>query len=321
MTRLVGLVLALAVLGLFGSCAAPTQIILHIHTDIPCSDARWQGIAIAVGEPDERFEKKAPASSSLGCGPNGDLGTIVLTPSGAKNAEVGLRVVAGLDRQPEECESHGYQGCVVARRVLRFDRQDTVHVDVLLAGSCIDFGCDSGRTCIDGACQLLSLVPNAPVDEPSGGGGSGNAGSGNPGAGKVRCGDNGALCSTTGDVCCLTVDRTAQTSTGTCQAAATCSNIVLSCDDPSDCPNEVSPSGQPSVCRLIYRYEGVDRGRPTSVSGSTCQTYADWYGQMNQGLGLCDRSAKCLNRYVCKPIEGVPDSPLPSYYGCEMGEL
>lgn len=304
-----------------GSCASPTQIVVHIHTDMPCTAGRWQGIAVSVGKADASLEQKQPAQTSSQCDEHGNVGTLVLAPSGDKDAEVGLRVVAGLDLPPEQCADHGYKGCVVARRALRFDHHDTVNVDIQLARSCIDFGCNNAETCVDGVCKPLSAVPNDAPTLPDGGAG-GNSGVA-PGSGSVRCGDDGVTCPTSGNVCCVTIDRASGKSSGECRPSDSCptSSSVLFCDDETDCRDKADAAGHPGLCLLSYTdvANATDSTSPEKINGSDCFPFS--YLQEHWGypkLALCNGRESCLNDEAPCETSGSVGSALPNYNWCAV---
>ena len=110
-----------ATLLLAASCRDATQVTLHIHTNVPCgSDQAWEGVAVYVGKPGEHVEQTAATLVTRTCQEGGTVGSLVVTPSGETDGELGLRVVAGIARAPEKCREHGYDGCIVTRRALRF---------------------------------------------------------------------------------------------------------------------------------------------------------------------------------------------------------
>jgi hypothetical protein len=67
-----------------GSCLSPTELRLHVHTNVPCTDsAQWKGVAVYMGVPGESLEAKAPALTTTSCDENGQVGSLVVVPSGA----------------------------------------------------------------------------------------------------------------------------------------------------------------------------------------------------------------------------------------------
>jgi hypothetical protein len=256
------LVAALALGSLSGACRDATEIKLDVWTNMPCTDpTAWRGIAVYTGKPGLDLETKAPAMTSAACDGSGHIGTLVVVPKDANDEEVGLRVVAGLMRAPEDCAANGYAGCIVARRTLTYVPHTTTDLRIDLDSLCENQGCDLLHTCVDGACDDARIdVPPAPADAAP-----------NP---SVRCGDNAVRCATTGNVCCLEVDLDAGTATGSCRARDDCppGTAVLKCDDNSDCPGGavccVVGAGQGGVCQS---FEGQGGGTEC-VDPITCGT-------------------------------------------------
>ncbi|HWZ89011.1 MAG TPA: hypothetical protein VNW92_09175 [Polyangiaceae bacterium] len=308
----VGLVgFALIALGLAaGSCLAPTELKLHVHTNVPCTDpSQWQGVAVYVGTPGASLEDKAPTLSTTTCDQNGQVGSLVVVPSGAKDAEVGLRVVAGLDYRPEDCAAHHYQGCIVARRSVRFDTHNPLDLDIALTSDCISLGCDATHTCVDGTCSIASAEPvatTATAVEDAG-----------P---QVRCGDNGVLCPTSGNVCCLSVDADAGTSFGECMPSHECprGSIVLNCDDSSDCADRLDDAGRPDLCLMSYMFLNGSASplSPGIVSLTACVARPTNLSSSDY-LEMCQVRQPCLNgSVVCHASLGYPENPLPGYFWC-----
>ena len=168
-------------------CRTPTQVSVDISTDVDCP--LLQGTTVTVGEA-ARIEGKDPVASTSACSAGADLnpiGSIVVIPSDANDAEFGVKVVAGVDFPAETCtDDNSYQGCIVSRRAMRFVPHEELHLPIALRGSCKDVPCTATTTCVLGTCV------NAVVDNPelcvdsgacgegiltgTGGGGTGGAG-------------------------------------------------------------------------------------------------------------------------------------------------
>lgn len=301
-----GATLAISVL-LLSSCRGATQIILNVTTNVPCTDeGTWQGVAVYVGRPGADVEMVSPTLVTRDCDEQGNVGSLVVVPSGDKDEEVGLRVVAGLSENPEVCEEQGYQGCIVARRTVRFNPHASLELDVELAADCVSIGCNAERTCVSGSCltsrQASKSVELSPPAEPN-----------------VRCGDNGTVCATAGDVCCLSVDVGAGTTFGDCRPPDTCppSNLVLYCDDEDDCPSR-SADGVIGICNLSYEYAESLFHTPTRISGSDCNFGSNAYVRRNVALGLCQSRDSCaVTMAPCVGSHGTPNQ-LPGYFWCEL---
>jgi len=291
------------------SCLAPTEIRLHVHTNLPCTDpSAWHGVAVYVGEPGTSLEDKAPALTSAACDESGQIGSLVLVPSGSKDEEIGLRVVAGVNSNPEECVANHYSGCVVARRTVRFNRHSTLDLDVDLTEDCVGLGCDALHTCQTGSCTDTRVVDVPSVD-------GSDAGQLPP---RVRCGDSGLFCPTTGNVCCLTADREAKTAFGVCEPASDCppTSSILNCDDETDC---VRPDGI-GLCVVSYTRNPATNGvfTPYTVTSTQCMDRNNYVGQIKTGVGMCQARVPCDGRFLCHEPYDPSNNPLPGYFQCDL---
>ena len=147
---------ALAVLGLFPltQCAEPTQIVVEVFTDACPTSGKPEVIhstGIAVGTA-ENIETRRPSSTREGCESETGVGTLVIYPSGATDAEVAIKVLGGVESTPDRCDPPGYAGCIVHRRMLRFIPNVTQRATVRLTLACLNRQCPLGTTCDNGAC-------------------------------------------------------------------------------------------------------------------------------------------------------------------------
>lgn len=146
---------AIGLLPALVACQEPTQIRLEISADASCKDI--VATSISVGTLAD-VESRAAVAEPEGC-EGGKVGTLVLIPSGEPNEEISIRVVAGLAKTPAACLADGFKkvaagevGCIVARRTLRFEPNETVVVSVRLSAACLDKPCSAGSTCELGQC-------------------------------------------------------------------------------------------------------------------------------------------------------------------------
>jgi len=301
---------ALSFVGLVsGACLSATEIRLHISTNIACTEAmNWKGVAVYAGAPGS-VEHKEASFTTKSCDANGQVGSVVIVPSGEKDAELGLRVVAGITRNPEECAAHNYDGCIVARRSVRFSRHATLDLNFDLTSDCVGKGCDATHTCVDKICTDARSSSPPPVDtgEPT-----------------VRCGDNGVVCPTTGDVCCLTADPTGTSTRGECMDPEQCppTSTVLYCDDESDCTASADDAGHPGMCLLMIQSDpsGIANAFvPSTASVAECLPYSGFLQRSALSLELCQSRAPCWHGTVgCIASTGYPTNPLPGYHWCEL---
>jgi hypothetical protein len=142
-------------LGAFaGSCRAATEITLVVSTDVPCSGLR--GTSVTVGRLGD-IETKSATTSSTFCDASGNLGTLVVVPSGAKGDEVALKVVAGLSRDADACVPPYGKGCIVARRAVRFLPHTPLRIGVPLRAACDGVACGADETCVTGGCVSATI--------------------------------------------------------------------------------------------------------------------------------------------------------------------
>ncbi|HEU4405871.1 MAG TPA: hypothetical protein VFS43_11445, partial [Polyangiaceae bacterium] len=189
------------------ACRGATQVKVKVWTDLPCERVRGHGTALTIGSPAEDLESKPPARVSLACDEgSGSLGELVLVPTGdERDAEFAFKLVTAVTTASVDwCRPPAYDGCIVARRVLRYVPQTTLYLDVLMRASCESVECDAASTCYDanecrsaviddpeqceepGACDGGSLPPGGPGGGGSGGaGGAGGAGAGGGSAGSA----------------------------------------------------------------------------------------------------------------------------------------
>lgn len=307
------LVLALAAaLMLAPACRDATQLTLTVHTDVPCTgDHDWHGVAVYVGSPGSDLEQTSPTLVTQRCDENGAVGSLVVTPSGEKDGEIGVRVVAGISKNPEQCQDDDYRGCIVARRALRFTPHESLELDVELTADCVSIGCDAQHSCLAGSC-IESRTIAAPPPEPQVVSGP-----------SVRCGDDGVRCATQGDVCCLAVDREAGTTSGDCRPAQDCppTNIVLNCDDDTDCDPVDPVTGRAGVCSVSYSIPmGADPWIPESVALASCRYLYVGSIASHWSLALCQTRDACggAREFPCRESRGTPTNPLPGYFWCDL---
>jgi hypothetical protein len=287
------------------SCLNHTQITLHVSTNAPCKDAtQWKGVSIYTGSPAD-VETKEPTLTTTACGPGGQVGTLVLVPTGSDSDEIGVRVVAGLSRDPEDCAANLYDGCIVARSTLRYSPHAALDAYVALTDDCVGVSCDTTHTCVDGTC----------VDSSS----TGTTNGSQAGA-TVRCGDNGVRCTTSGQVCCLTVDVDAGTTHGVCEDATSCppTSIVLACDKESDCAGPRDDAGRPNMCCLSYMVGGGNGYTPDAITGTQCLPY-EQCTHLAYGLEVCDDRKGCVDGTImCQASWTTPPGLFPGYFWCAL---
>ena len=149
-------VLIVAATGLV-QCLGPTEIEVALSTDVPCSSVL--STAVAVGPPGD--DSRSAARTTTDCSADGGIGTLYVTPSGGIDDEIEIRATLGLSTPADQCGQPNFDGCVVARRQLRFTPHTRLVVPIELDQSCLDHPCDPNSTCVDGACVDAGVPPCA----------------------------------------------------------------------------------------------------------------------------------------------------------------
>jgi outer membrane protein assembly factor BamB len=136
-------------------CRAPTEVTVNLSTDVPC--VHVTGVSIAVGAVGE-VENKSSTATQVGCESEGNVGTLTVVPSGGNTDEVTIRIIAGVDRDPESCTAPNYgTGCIVARRTVRYVAHTPLLIDVPLRAACNGVACQADQTCVNGGCTSASF--------------------------------------------------------------------------------------------------------------------------------------------------------------------
>jgi outer membrane protein assembly factor BamB len=135
------------------ACREPTQLRLHVRTNVSCADVR--GLVMAVGSTPElaerRIAQRAFAATGEAC-TEGDLGTLVITPGADTGAIVAVLGLAD-GAVARDCAPPGYEGCLVQRRRFRFIDHRTLELSVNEPASCRGISCDALTTCRSDICQ------------------------------------------------------------------------------------------------------------------------------------------------------------------------
>jgi hypothetical protein len=141
---------ALATLG----CREPTEVVLEISTDVPCTPSITT--EIRAGRLLQDVETKPPATSTTACDPSGRVGSIVAIPSDDDKASVAFKVVTafGPGSSADACaaDARGH-GCIVARRALGFIPHTKLVVPVAMRTQCAGVTCPAVETCVRGTCR------------------------------------------------------------------------------------------------------------------------------------------------------------------------
>jgi hypothetical protein len=158
-------------LALVGACREPTQLTLVLSTDARCSSPKAT-TSVSVAPSFDALPDAPGAIASTCTSPSGDIGTIVLVPSGDKSATVAIEIVAGVDREACAPRAKDTTGCIVARRRIRFAPHTELRLPIVLAARCAgvtcgpDQTCDASGACVSAECSDPSCANVAPPPPP-----------------------------------------------------------------------------------------------------------------------------------------------------------
>ncbi len=129
------------------ACADPTQIVVKVSTDQPCSAFGKVEIRVARTAAD-LDTAVAQVTESTSCS-SGDLGSLVVIPDKDDKAKVFVRAL--LSKAATDCTPPG-ANCIVATRTATFVPGKSVDLPVVMTANCKGVVCTAGQTCVTGAC-------------------------------------------------------------------------------------------------------------------------------------------------------------------------
>jgi hypothetical protein len=133
-----------ASMAMLTSCQEATEVRVRAFTDVAHADsievAMWVGAAPFQG---------APVTSTKGpWDDSGSLGYIVaVPPSDNREANLDVRLVMGIGRDPRSCSDTDRAGCIVAKRAVRYLSRRRLELPITLFAACAGVVCDAERTC------------------------------------------------------------------------------------------------------------------------------------------------------------------------------
>lgn len=161
-------------LGVLAACQSPTQIVLHIRTNVQCEREAPTPV-VSVGQIDRPDDEAPLASTHVDCTLGGAVGTLVITPTSSeeRDATTGIRVAMryakDLDpgRDTGDCTRASAAFCIVQRRIVRFRPHETLDLPIDLDVSCKGVYCSALETCnhaskcvsaecTDGTCEAVA---------------------------------------------------------------------------------------------------------------------------------------------------------------------
>jgi hypothetical protein len=302
----------MSVVAVAPGCRDATQVTLDVRAvNASCGELRGTSVTVGVepGDTEQRVGLGYVNASTSACSADGEIGTLVVTPSDPKRAAVVVVVAYGSTSDPTKCTPPAYKGCIVARRSFAFVDHEGLRLPITISPDCLDVPCDAFSTCRNGQCFSSEVSCSGGVcGEPGAledGGTAPDSGIAPPppppgapiepvcdGA-TLHChpsGDpNGDMaCSGTSLACC---DRGGL---AVCGASATCASNPRYCCADSDCPS--------GVCVRANRTLNIpDAATPDAGTDPDAGGFGDAGGPGDSG-GPVDSGI---------PDASVPDASLP----------
>ncbi len=95
-------------------------------------------------------------------GADGRIGTLVVVPDGSSSELFEVEVVTSAQGGPVSgCVARGYAGCIVARRILRFEPHTSITLPIATLAGCEGVVCDAATTCSAGVCVSAAISEGA----------------------------------------------------------------------------------------------------------------------------------------------------------------
>jgi alpha-tubulin suppressor-like RCC1 family protein len=160
----IGAALACGVVGVSRG-PTPTSLTIEVYSEVPCD--RQAAAALVTGPSLAELASGAPSASSTKCDADGHLGSVVIVPSGSKDASISFALMTRPDGQSADtCLDRAQaSGCIVAKRRLRFEPQHEIAMRLDLRLSCLGVSCSDDQTCVRGACVAADIECGASCDE------------------------------------------------------------------------------------------------------------------------------------------------------------
>lgn len=151
------MVASFGLMGAAQGCRAPTEAILDVSFNGPCTGGSSIGIIVGTDPKDaERRIQGGIFTTTAEC-VTGRVGTLVVTPN-ESTGRAAIVILAGVGKSGRLClGSDGYKDCIVARRTFTFVEHTSLSIPILLDLDCKDVPCDAESTCDKKQCTKSEI--------------------------------------------------------------------------------------------------------------------------------------------------------------------
>lgn len=136
-------------------------MVIDARTNLLATDLR--GVTFTVGAPNT-IEQSEPTAATRNYEAGGFVGTLVVVPESGNDAALSVRLVAGVRQETSSCRAPAYDGCIVARRSLRYRPHVRLVLPIMMTADCTNVPCDGVTTCLHGVCVDAAVDPDSCSD-------------------------------------------------------------------------------------------------------------------------------------------------------------
>lgn len=153
----IGVIATFGFVGVAQGCRAPTEAVLDITFNGPCSGGASIGIIVGTDPVDaEQRIQRGVFTTTADC-VTGKVGTLAVTPN-ESTGRAAIVVLAGVGKSGSLClGSEGYKDCIVARRTFTFVEHTSLTIPIQLDLDCKDVPCDAFSTCDKKKCATSTI--------------------------------------------------------------------------------------------------------------------------------------------------------------------
>ena len=128
------------------ACQDATAVVVDVSTDVPCASEGTVTTAISAGTATD-YTTSTPLTVTSRCdSTTGRIGSLVLVPAGADDAEVAIQVVTATHGMaPDTCTADP-AACMVERRMLRYMPHTTLSLPIRMTSRCLGTTSTAGCT-------------------------------------------------------------------------------------------------------------------------------------------------------------------------------
>jgi hypothetical protein len=170
--------LAASVYGLLvaTSCREPTAVFVEVTTNVGYRAGATT--SFTVGEPGATELGVPTTVTAAPWGSDGFVGTLTVVPGSADDAMLSVKVVMGIDRDPRDCSIGNPEGCIIARRLIKYRPHERLVLPLPMFARCAGIACNPDTTCdARGQCVATAVDPSTcegggcrlPGETPDGG--------------------------------------------------------------------------------------------------------------------------------------------------------